>query len=477
MEPTPADPIVVTVAGILRQFQQGWSISSNVNGQDNLDCQIYSEDAAYRPNLDEIVTVRTVSDNVLIYGGLIQAITEKGIEDPGGTPIYSRISALSFDNVLSRRLVTATIPTGTLKAALQFIVTNYLSAYGVTLNAGQPNGPTLPDLKYDLRKVEDILNEFSTLSGYVYDIDTANVLFMFLPGSNAAPFNIALGDGNVDGDITVDTARTLSNTNYANRIFVRGGTTDAPITAMSENVTEQGLHGLWEDVVSAPTATDATTAQALADAILPTRIVILRRVKYGTYRKGLRPGQTQVINSPKRNFNNTCMITTVVTQADKEGTIRYDITAIEGSVYYGNWRDVYQQWSGSYPQVFTLPGVGGSLGQKAVYSLGTSLTEFVSSPTPTWVAASAAQPKIDTVARGTTAYTARLRIRAMSGNVQARIWNVTDGVSVGVSSVVSTSIFSSVNIVGSLTPGSKVYELQLLPSVANEDVSGAGYLE
>jgi hypothetical protein len=127
----------------------------------------------------------------------------------------------------NRRVVTVTIPAGTLKAALLVLVT-YLSTYGVTLDAAQVTGPAVPQLIYSLRQLSECLNELSVLTGYVWEIDYNNVLRMIQPGSSAAPFNVvpASDPSVVNGDIRVETVRN----EYANRIIVLAGTAIRDVT-------------------------------------------------------------------------------------------------------------------------------------------------------------------------------------------------------------------------------------------------------
>jgi hypothetical protein len=85
-------------------------------------------------------------------------------------------------------------------------------------------------MPYSYDKVtRDALNEACVLAGgYVWEIDYAKTLRAFLPGTIAAPFNVAAGDGHVIGDVTVEPQRTSGQ--YANRVIVQAGTGTARIT-------------------------------------------------------------------------------------------------------------------------------------------------------------------------------------------------------------------------------------------------------
>jgi hypothetical protein len=413
-----------------------------------------------------------------IFGGVIQTPDERGEDDWGGPPILTRISAIDFNALVDRRYITATIPAGTLKAAL-LVVEPYLTTYGVTLDPGQAPGPNLPELVYSRAKAGDVFTELATLSGYVWEIDYYKVLRMFAPGTVSAPFNITTGDGHAIGDITTVTSRASAGMVYANRVIVQAGTPEVPIVAQaplpaSEPTAEQIAHGLWEIVIAAPTIFDQATAQALADAYLLQRTPTPKTVRYQTNDAGLKPGQTQTINIPTRNVNNVFILTEVRTQQDGDLLLRA-VTALEGSIFQPGWRNLYQQWLQPLTQVTVVPGAAG--GGRTVHFLGGSAVEYVQSPGPDWIPASAIQVILDTIARGSAAATITVRLRATAGSVTARLRNLSDGTTVGTSAAVSSTSWQTVTFSCTLTPGSKVYEIQVLSSIADTDVACVAYLE
>jgi hypothetical protein len=108
----------------------------------------------------------------------------------------------------------------------------------------------------------------------------------------------------------------------------------------------------------------------------------------------------------------------------------------------------------------------------------------VQSPTPTWVPADGTPPGdsgteyiIDTVLRQSTSGTVRCRVRAAAGSVSARLYDLTAGVAVGTSAPYTGTAYGTVTFSVTHTAGAHRYQLQLLPSVANSDVNGVGYLE
>ena len=437
---------------------------------------VLSEDGSDRPSLDEEVILQ--EDAVTIFGGEIQTLDEKAFGGQVDYPVTIGVDVADFHVLATRRYVNETIPAGTLKAALQVIVT-YLP--GATLDAGQVDGPALEELVFSDVKVEEVLNYLTSITNgaYVWKVSPTKVLSMTENGTVPAPFNITSATETIQS-VTVKPMRQ----GYANRVIVRNST--SRVTA--EDAGAIATYGEWELAVSAPDATSEDTLQALADAMLAQSLPILKELRYVTYAAGLEPGQTQTINLPSRNVNNTFLITEVVTRDAGLEFLLHDVTAVEGLVYRTGWRETYRQWGSGTGMSSVGGGGGGGSATRFAYFLGGSGVEAVRSATPTWVpvsggpalGAGAVQVQINTVPRGSTAATVNVRLRAMDAGVtvQARLYDVTDGAPCpGVSAVVTNTDWEFVSFGVTLTPGSHIYELQLLPGTANADVQGVGYLE
>lgn len=209
----------LTIAGVSREIKEGtWAIKETLNGRNVMDFDVVSYAGTYRPALNQevIFTEDTGGGPEYIFGGYIQRAVESGFGGHGWAPIITRVTVADYNAVAERRYVTATIPSGSLKAALEVLVP-YLASYGISLYAGQVTGPTLPDLTLDSVTVAEALDQLSKLTGYVWEINYAKDLIMFAPGTYAAPYSITEDDGNVIGDLVVDP----SQDDYANRVIVR----------------------------------------------------------------------------------------------------------------------------------------------------------------------------------------------------------------------------------------------------------------
>lgn len=232
-----------------------------------------------------------------------------------------------------------------------------------------------------------------------------------------------------------------------------------------------------ERVYTAESVFDAIVAQALADSYLARDNIQLKEVEYLTLETGLHPSQTQTITDSRRNLSGTHLIRAVrITDEMEIVTLRH-VKSVTGTTLPGSFIETYRQWSGASVAASAGAVVQTFIRQPPSLFLGGSSTLFQQSPTPTWVAADAIRVVINTETRGSSVGLVRVRLRASSGNVTARLQNVTDNITAGTSAVVSSSSWQDESFNVNFTAGEKTYELQLLPSVANVDVAGVGYLE
>jgi hypothetical protein len=213
----------LSIGGTAKQLRAGsLRILQQANGRSTASFQIISEDRSYRPALGAEIIME--EDSTRIFGGLVDRVTERGLFSGSHPGILITISAVDFNAYAERRYVDDLIAEGTLKHHLQ-VVDDYLTTYGVTLDAGQVNGPTLPALDYTgLKRLDEVLNDFATLTAehgepYVWEIDDNKTLRMFQPSTQSAPFDLVGNDlPEVIGDIEVETARSPG---YANRVLIK----------------------------------------------------------------------------------------------------------------------------------------------------------------------------------------------------------------------------------------------------------------
>ncbi len=217
----------MTVNAVSRDIRPGWSITETANGRNRMDFEVLSLDGAFRVVNDDVIVF--TENGTRIFAGLVDNPGEAGFGGSGASAaIVQRIGAADFNVYPSRITVGADVdrPAETLKARLTWIQ-GLLAAQGVTLDAGQVNGPPLAAASYAADQyLVDVLNETLTLASgtgatsWVWNIDYNKVLSAKEAGTDAAPFNVSDGDGNVLGDIAVEQPRPST---YANFIILLAG--------------------------------------------------------------------------------------------------------------------------------------------------------------------------------------------------------------------------------------------------------------
>ena len=214
----------LTIAGVPKELKAGsLRISRTMNGRSTATFSIISRDRTYRPPLDAAVVIER--DSSRIFAGLITTPREAGFHGGVKVPIITQVTAGDHGMYADRRAVKEELPIGSLLDALE-VLEGYLTGYGISLDAGQVAGPTLPALIWDYKRLSDCLNELSTLTAqfgeqFIWKIDEDLVLSMYQPSLVSAPFDL-IEDGSgkiaaIVGDLTVEKTRET----YANRIIVK----------------------------------------------------------------------------------------------------------------------------------------------------------------------------------------------------------------------------------------------------------------
>ena len=212
----------LTIGGAAKELRAGsFSLKETANRRCTASFEIMSEDRSYRPAEGAEVIIE--EDGTRIFGGLVDRPNESalaGCQRPG---ITTHVNAIDFTVYAERRFFNGTLAAGTLKSQLTTLVA-LLSTYGVTLDAGQVDGPSMPDLTYDYRRLDQVLNELMTLTAdagqpFIWEISYDKKLSAYQPSTEAAPFDLVGNDlPEVIGDIEVETSRSDQ---YANRIILK----------------------------------------------------------------------------------------------------------------------------------------------------------------------------------------------------------------------------------------------------------------
>jgi hypothetical protein len=455
------------------------SMRSYVNARRTLRAGVLSVDSTYRPAVDN--TVELYDGASLVFKGKIRSTSEAALTLLSG--IITNIEAADYSALAEQRLVKASTAGGINgRDAIDYLVTNYLSTYGVSRDAGMAAGATLGELSYDYARCADILNDIVRLAaptGWVWYIDDSLVLRAFLPSAAnwPCPFSINTSTPNSFGDITV----TPSRERYANRVFLTyNDGSSTPQVATAEDAGEIAANGIWEKAFSVTNVIDATAAAGLAAAYLVASLIVPKTVKFTTRTSGARPGMTININMPARNINNDFLITEVETWDEDGINVVYRVTCVEGAKIPALWLDTYRSWSGTGSGVAAVGG-GGVIAVvgRASYPLGGSDFAGVQGTSGVALQAAGAVPvQLDTTALGAASVTAVVTCKATGANgVTPEIWNISDNTLVGSGTIVTGATPTTRIFTITPTAGQKYYVLKLMPNATGSDVYGYGYLE
>lgn len=213
----------LSIAGVAKQLKAGTlRLTETANRRCTAVFRLDSLDRSYRPAEGAEVVIE--EDSTRIFAGLVDRPSERGFGGPLHPGISTTVNVVDFTVYAERRFVNLTLAAGTLKSQLSTLVTTYLATYGVTLDAGQVDGPSMPELVYDYKRLDVVLNELMTLTAdagqpFIWEISYSKVLSAYQPSTDAAPFDLVGNDlPEVVGDIEVQTSRS---DHYANRIILK----------------------------------------------------------------------------------------------------------------------------------------------------------------------------------------------------------------------------------------------------------------
>ena len=212
--------IVVTIAGVDR--------TTYIDGGTQLDFtrMLFGIGQARFDTWDPAGTYAPVEgDSVVIsLGGTVRWRGEVDAVDNaflGATAgLLAHVTASYCTQILQRDVINTTYAAGVEKAILQALTASgtVMAGYGMTLAAGQVDGPTLGTVSAPWMTPEAILQYVSTLTGDVYDVDPTLVLEMWTPGTKATGITISPSSGYL-----VDCTWRRHRFDYRNREIVSFG--------------------------------------------------------------------------------------------------------------------------------------------------------------------------------------------------------------------------------------------------------------
>lgn len=456
------------------------SVHEGLNGRSTMRCRVQTA-AVDVPELDDAVVLEmnSGSPSDVLFAGVISDVDEQWL-DPDGNRITS-ITSEDYTALADRRFINASTTGGISgRDAIDYVVTNYLAAYGVTRDPSMAAGATLGALAYDYARATDVINDIVRLAapdGWLWRIDENKVLTAWEPSAVAYPCPWSLtSPSQLAGNLAIKPSRER----YANRVVLSyNDGTATPAEVVASDAAEIAARGIFEMVFKASGPLDATTAQAIADAYLVQLLVRPRTITFPTVVQGARAGQILAVNLPDDSLVGDFLITELE-MVDLDGVdLTYRITAVEGAVKTASWKDTFRQWSGNGASsgvasvgtvIITVPTPAPSVTQ-----LGGSTSRSVVPGAGSWLAVDDAAPYVAPQTRSVTLRCV-LRARDAGVTVTARLRDLTAGATVATTSGVTGTTATLVSASGTVTAGNR-YELQVSADTANAGAYCIGTLE
>ena len=211
----------VYIAGFPREvLLNSFQITESLQGTNTLSGDVLSQAGTYSPDIDDDIVI--VEDGVTIFGGLIATAERRGFEGPNNTALVTHITARDYKDVLTVIFATLDLAADTVKSHLAYLIANTsITTHGISLAAGQVDGPTVGPFSFHKKRFDECLADISAATAAVGDqyfatISYAKKLEMYIPGTSSAPSDLIEADDSIEvGDLTIEPQRTQ----YANILY------------------------------------------------------------------------------------------------------------------------------------------------------------------------------------------------------------------------------------------------------------------
>ena len=225
--------LIATIAGEDYEIKAGsLRVSEQFGARATIACTVIV-DPDVRPQIDDSVTISV--NGTPRWGGVLTQAPEQGVFGSVNPTTEMEIQATDWFALLERRLFSGAFAEEPMKDRLEYLIDNVLGpSYGITLDAGQVDGPDVPARAYELKSIAEIVVELQKDSNYFLAISPAKVAVMQAPSANPSPWNIADNDGHVSGDLKV----TPTRKDFAN--FLYGKLGESRLVDKSETFTGTG---------------------------------------------------------------------------------------------------------------------------------------------------------------------------------------------------------------------------------------------
>jgi len=221
--------IAVTIGGVTHTAEvyrpEGGPPSFNLTMQLGSDwtCEFpvfdtLSTSSAYRPTLGQIVVI--TDGATTIFRGTIVRLEDKPIKGTGSGTL-TMVSCRAYNGLVDQIIVNASLGAGfTREDWVDYFFTNYLSAYGITIDAAMSTGDTLEAQSFEDVTLREAFNHLSTVTGDLWRITPGGELQFFAAGEKTASYSLTAANKLSVGPVSWSKAREK----YVNSVTLRYGT-------------------------------------------------------------------------------------------------------------------------------------------------------------------------------------------------------------------------------------------------------------
>jgi hypothetical protein len=208
------------------------------------------------------VSIYEVDGTTLKFGGVVLRRQINPIQ-ARNEPYSTKIECGDYFTYFDWAFVDLTYSSPvTLKTVLTDLIAALPATYGITLDAGQVDGPTLSAFSWVSKRASDGVRELTDRTNYVGRISPAKAFEMFVPGTDAAPVAITDASPHCLGFTYSDSDQIPANT-------VRAICGPSAALTTTFQVTADGVATSWEVDIQAVVG-GWTQGYVLEDAVVRT---------------------------------------------------------------------------------------------------------------------------------------------------------------------------------------------------------------
>ena len=229
MSPIPQSLTIGGVERVGMLSASSLTISEELNARDTAKFELLDRTGTYHPGAGQIVQLLDATE--IIFAGLIFA--RKARRRSGASRIRHALTCVDFNQLADRHVVAEVYDGLTMKAIVQNVLLDHLTADGVTLDPDFPDGPIIEHIPFNYVSCAQVFDELSTLTGYFWNITDEKVLQFLDRSTMRAPVDIAPGNGVFQAD-SVEVDQSLEQ--YRNEQYIRGGLTITDAAQVDESL-------------------------------------------------------------------------------------------------------------------------------------------------------------------------------------------------------------------------------------------------